>query len=103
VEETFLTAFFNLLRLISASPEAAWSSAPEVRGSEVFRFRFDDSSDLVLGGFTPKDVPSVAGDELRFDDLLRGALMGAAEQLATATAGTFNLGPGPRESKNYHR
>jgi hypothetical protein len=88
------------LRLIWASPEAAWSSASEVRGSEVFRFRFDDSSDLVLEGFTPEEVPSVAGDKLRFDDLIRGALIGAAEQLATATAGTFNLGPGPRELKN---
>jgi hypothetical protein len=100
VEEIFFTAFFGFLRLIWASPEAAWSSASEVRGSEVLRFRFDDSSDLVLEGFTPEEAPSLAGDELRFDDLIRGALIGAAEQLATATAGTFNLGPGPRELKN---
>jgi hypothetical protein len=46
-EETFFTAFFNFLRLIWAKPEAAWSSASEVR-SEVLRLRFDDSRDLVL-------------------------------------------------------
>jgi hypothetical protein len=57
VEETFFIAFFNFLRLIWESPEAAWSSASGVRGSEVFRFRFDDSSDLVLEGFTPEEVP----------------------------------------------
>jgi hypothetical protein len=100
VEETFFTTFFSFLRLIWASPEAAWSSASEVRSSEVFRFRFDDSSDLVLEGLTPEEAPSLAGDELRLDDLIRGALMGAAEQLATAMAGSFNLGPGPRELKN---
>jgi hypothetical protein len=99
VEEIFFTAFFGFLRLIWASPEAAWSSASEVRSSEVFRFRFDDSSDLVLEGFTPEEAPSLVGDELRFDDLIRGALIGAAEQLATAMVGTFNLGPGPRELK----
>jgi hypothetical protein len=63
-------------------------------------FRFDDSRDLVLEGLTPEEVPSLADDEPRFDDLIRGALIGAAEQLATATAGTFNLGPEPRELKN---
>jgi hypothetical protein len=99
VEEIFFTAFFGFLRLIWASPEAAWSSASEVRCSEVFRFRFDDSSDLVLKGLTPEEVPSLAGDEPRFDDLIRGALIGAAEQLATAMAGSFNLGLGPRELK----
>jgi hypothetical protein len=72
VEEAFFADFFNFSRLIWASPEAAWSSTSEVRGSEVFRFRFDDSSDLVLEGFTPEEVPSVAGDELRFDDLIWG-------------------------------
>jgi hypothetical protein len=62
--------------------------------------RFDDSRDLVFKGFTPEQVPSTAGDEPRFDDLMRGALIGAAEQLATATAGSFSLGPGARELKN---
>jgi hypothetical protein len=64
------------------------------------RFLFDDSRDLVLEGLTPEEVPSLADDEPLFDDLIRGALIGAAEQLATTTAGTFNLGPGPRELKN---
>jgi hypothetical protein len=100
-EETFFTVFFNFLRLIWARPEAAWSSASKVR-SEVFRLRFDDSRDLVLEGLTPEEVPSLAGDEPRFDDLIRGALIGAAEQLATATAGSFNLGLGPRELKNLY-
>jgi hypothetical protein len=63
------------------------------------RFRFDDSRDLVLEGLTHEEVPSLTDDEPRFDDLIRGALIGAAEQLATETAGTFNLGPGPRELK----
>jgi hypothetical protein len=99
MEETFFTAFFNFLRLIWARPEAAWSSASEVR-SEVLRLRFDDSRDLVLEGLTPEEVPSLTDDEPRFEDLIRGALMGAAEQLATATAGTFSLGPGPRELKD---
>jgi hypothetical protein len=71
VEETFFTSFFSFLRLIWASPEAAWSSASEARGSEVFRFRFDDSSDLVLEGLTPEEAPSLASDEPRFDDLIR--------------------------------
>jgi hypothetical protein len=62
-------------------------------------FRFDDSTDLVLEGLTPEEVPSLTDDEPRFEDLIRGALMGAAEQLATATAGTFSLGPEPRELK----
>jgi hypothetical protein len=61
-EETFFTAFFSFLRLIWASPEVAWSSASEARSSEVFRFRFDDSSDLVLEGLTPEEAPSLAGD-----------------------------------------
>jgi hypothetical protein len=64
------------------------------------RLRFDDSRDLVLEGLTPEEVPSLTDDEPRFDDLIRGALIGAAEQLATATAGTFSLGPGPRELKD---
>jgi hypothetical protein len=62
--------------------------------------RFDDSKDLVLEGLTPEEVPSLTDDGPRFEDLIRGALMGAAEQLATATAGTFSLGPGPRELKD---
>jgi hypothetical protein len=53
-------------------------------------FRFDNSRDLVLEGLTPEEVPSLAGDEPRFDDLIRGALIRATEQLATATAGSFN-------------
>jgi hypothetical protein len=56
--------------------------------------RFDDSKDLVLEGLTPEEVLSLTVDEPRFEDLLRGAFIGAAEQLATATVGTFNLGPG---------
>jgi hypothetical protein len=68
--------------------------------SEVLRLRFDDSRDLVLEGLTPEEVPSPTDDEPRFEDLIRGALMGAAEQLATVTAGTFSLGPGPRELKD---
>jgi hypothetical protein len=87
------------LQLIWARPEAAWSSAFEVR-SEVLRLRFDDSRDLVLDDLTLKEVPSLTDDEPRFEDLIRGASMGAAEQLATATAGTFILGPGPRELKD---
>jgi hypothetical protein len=71
----------------------------EVR-SEVLRLRFDDSRDLVLEGLTPEEVLSLTDDEPRFEDLIRGALIGAAEQLATATAGTFSLGPGPRELKD---
>jgi hypothetical protein len=49
------------LRLIWARPEAAWSSASEVR-SEVLRLRFDDSRDLVLDGLTPEEVPSLTDD-----------------------------------------
>jgi hypothetical protein len=98
-EENFFTAFFNFLRLIWTRPEAAWSSASEVR-SEVLRLRFDDSRDLVLEGLAPEEVPSPTDDEPRFEDLIHGVLMGAAEQLATATAGTFSLGPGPRELKD---
>jgi hypothetical protein len=97
-EETFLTAFFNFLRLIWARPEAAWSSTSEIC-LEVLRLRFDDSKDLVLEGLTPEEVLSLTVDEPHFEDLLRGAFIGAAEQLATAIAGTFNLGPGLRELK----
>jgi hypothetical protein len=92
-EETFLTAFFNFLRLIWARSEAAWSSTSETC-SEVLRLHFDDSKDLVLEGLTPEEVLSLTADEPRFKHLLRGAFIGAAEQLDTATAGTFNLGPG---------
>jgi hypothetical protein len=88
-EETFFTAFFNFLRLIWASPEAAWSSTSETR-SEILRLHFDDSKDRVLEGLTPAEVLSSTADGPRFEDLLRGAFIGAAEQLATATAGTFN-------------
>jgi hypothetical protein len=48
----------------------------------------------------PKEVLSLIAVEPCFEDLLRGAFIGAAEQLATATAGTFNLGPGLRELKD---
>jgi hypothetical protein len=83
-DATFFTAFFNFLRLIWVSPEAAWSSTFEIC-SEVLRLRFDDSRDLVLEGWTPEEVLSSVTDGPRFEDLLRGALIGAAEQLATAT------------------
>jgi hypothetical protein len=98
-EATFFTAFFNFLRLIWARREAAWSSTSEIC-SEVLRLRFDDSKDLVLEGWTPKEVLSSTVDGPRFEDFLRGAFIGAAEQLATATAGTFNLRPGRRELKD---
>jgi hypothetical protein len=62
--------------------------------------RFDDSKDRVLEGLTPEEVPSSTADEPRFEDFLGGAFIGAAEQLATATAGTFNLRPGHRELKD---
>jgi hypothetical protein len=62
--------------------------------------RFVDSRDLVLEGWTPEEVLSSITDGPRFEDLLLGALIGAAEQLATATAGTFNLRPGRRELKD---
>jgi hypothetical protein len=88
-EETFFTAFFNFLRLIWARPEAAWSSTSEI-GSEVLRLRFDDSKDHVLEGLTPEEVLSPTADRPHFEDFLRGAFIGAAEQLATATAGIFN-------------
>jgi hypothetical protein len=64
------------------------------------RLHFDDYKDLVLEGLTPEEVLSLTADEPRFEDLLRGALIGAAEQLATATTGTFNLGLGLRELKD---
>jgi hypothetical protein len=64
------------------------------------RLRFDDSRDLVLDGLTPEEVPSLTDDEPCFEDLIREALMGVAEQVATATAGTFSMGPGPRELKD---
>jgi hypothetical protein len=48
----------------------------------------------------PEEVLSLTDEEPRFKDLIRGALIGAAEQLATATAGTLILGPGPRELKD---
>jgi hypothetical protein len=83
-------AFFNFLRLIWARPEAAWSSTSKIC-SEVLRLHFDDSKDLVLEGLTPEEVLSLIVDGPRFEDFLRGAFIGAAEQLATETAGTFNL------------
>jgi hypothetical protein len=98
-EATFFTAFFNFLRLVWARPEAAWSSTFEIC-SEVLRLRFDDSKDLVLEGWMPEEVLSSTVDGPRFKDFLRGAFIGAAEQLATATAGTFNLRPGRRELKD---
>jgi hypothetical protein len=98
-EETFFTAFFNFLRLIWASPEAAWSSTSEIC-SEALHLRFDDSKDRVLEGLTPEEVLSSTADGPRFEDLLRGAFIGAAEQLATTTVGTFNLRPGRRELKD---
>jgi hypothetical protein len=65
------------------------------------RLRFDDSKDLVLEGLTPEEVLSLTADEPRFEDLIRGALIGAAEQLANASAGTFSLGPELRELKDF--
>jgi hypothetical protein len=62
--------------------------------------RFDDSKDRVLEGLTLEEVLSSTADEPRFEDFIRGAFTGAAEQLATATAGTFNLRPGRRELKD---
>jgi hypothetical protein len=67
---------------------------------EVLRLRFDDSKDRVLEGLTPEEVLSSTADGPRFEDFLRGAFIGAAEQLATAIAGTFNLRPGRRELKD---
>jgi hypothetical protein len=59
--------------------------------------RFDDSRDFVFEGTTPEDVVSSAIERPLLEDLLLGALGGAAEQLATATTGTFSLRPGCRE------
>jgi hypothetical protein len=93
-EETiFLIAFLDFLQLIWEKPEAAWSSASETC-SEVLLLRFDDSRDLVLEGWTPVEVVSSAIDGPLFEDILLGALMGAAEQLATTTAVIFSLRPG---------
>jgi hypothetical protein len=55
------------------------------------RFRFDDSRDLVFAGWTLEDIVSSIINVLLFEDLLLGAFKGAAEQLATATAGIFDL------------
>jgi hypothetical protein len=55
---------------------------------------FDDSKDLVLEGLTPEEVLSLIVDGPRFEDFLRGAFIGAAEQPATATAGTSTCDPG---------
>jgi hypothetical protein len=58
---------------------------------------FDDSRDFVLEGTTPEDVVSSAIVRLLLEHLLLGALGGAAEQLATATAGIFSLRHGRQE------
>jgi hypothetical protein len=58
--------------------------------------RFDDSRDFVFEGTTPEDVVSSAIEGPLLEDLLLGALGGAAEQLATTTAGILacDLGVG---------
>jgi hypothetical protein len=48
-----------------------------------------------------EDVVSSVFPLLFFEDLLLGAFKGAAEQLATATAGIFTVGPGRREQKDF--
>jgi hypothetical protein len=48
----------------------------------------------------PEEVVLSAIDGPLFEDLLLGALMGVAEQLATATAGIFSLRPERRELKD---
>jgi hypothetical protein len=61
------------------------------------RFRFLDSKDFILSGRTAEEEVSFVLFFLFFEDFLRGALGGAAEQLATATAGAFLSMPRWRE------
>jgi hypothetical protein len=75
--------------------EAACSFASET-GSKDLCFHFDDSRDLVFAGWTLEDDVSLIINVLLFEDLLR-AFKGAAEQLATAIAGIFNLRPERRK------
>jgi hypothetical protein len=58
------------------------------------RFLFDDSRDLVFACWTLEDVVSSIINVLLFEDILLRAFMGAAEQLAIATADIFNLRSG---------
>jgi hypothetical protein len=59
--------------------------------------KFSPTRDLVFSGHTTEgDVPS-PHPFLFFEDVLLEAFEGAAEQLATATAGAFTLIPGRRE------
>jgi hypothetical protein len=83
--------------LIWARLEAAWSSASKTC-SEVLHLRFDDSRDLVFAGWTLEDVVSSAVARLLLEDL-RGALEGAAEQLATTTAEYLVCDPGVESEK----
>jgi hypothetical protein len=72
--------------------EAACISASETT-TDDFLFRLLDSGDRVFSGqIVEEDVSSVSPLPF-FEDLLREAFKGAAEQLATATAGTFTVSP----------
>jgi hypothetical protein len=60
-----------------------------------------DSKDFVFSGRTAEEEVSFVLLFLFFEDFLLGALGGAAEQLATATAGAFLSIPGRRERKEF--
>jgi hypothetical protein len=69
--------------------------------SDDFCFRLLDSRDLVFSRQTAEeDILSVSPFPF-FEDFLLGAFRGAAEQLATATAGAFTTMPGRRERKDF--
>jgi hypothetical protein len=65
------------------------------------RFRLLDSRDFIFSGRTTEEEVSSTFPFLFFEDFPLGALRGAAEQLATATAGAFFSIPGRRERKEF--
>jgi hypothetical protein len=68
--------------------------------SDDFLFRLLDSRDLVFSGRTVEEDVSSVFPLPFFEDLLLEAFRGAAEQLATTTAGIFIGMPGRRDRKD---
>jgi hypothetical protein len=60
-----------------------------------------DSRDQVFSGQTVEEDVSYVSPLPFFEDLLREAFKGAAEQLAAATAGTFTVSHGRRDRKDF--
>jgi hypothetical protein len=80
--------------------EAACISASDMTLDD-FLFRLLDSRDRVFSGQIVEEDVSFVSPLLFFEDILREAFKGAAEQLATTTAGTFTIRPGRRDRKDF--